>query len=223
LAELLEECCKVEERFFCRVGMMNPDHVVKMLGQLISVYRHEKIFKFLHLPVQSGDNEVLKNMNRRYTVEDFKRIVESFRKEIPEVTLSTDIICGFPGETQEAFQNTLRLVEETQPDIVNISKFYPRPNTPAARMKQIDVNEVRERSRKLTDLVRKVSLSRNLRWVGWTGEILVDEKGKGSSWIGRNYAYKPIVISSDGNLFGKFLFVKVSRAFSTYLEAEIIN
>jgi len=222
LAELLRECCSVSGKFWIRVGMMNPDQVLRLLPWLIDAYKDEKVFKFLHLPVQSGDSETLRRMNRRYTVEEFKEIVNTFREEVLEITLATDIICGFPSESQEAFQKTLKLVEETQPDIVNISKFFARPNTPAEKMAQLDTGEVAERSRKLTELVRKISLKRNQRWLNWQGEIIVDEKGKGSSWIGRNFAYKPIVIKSNENLLGRFIQAQIVEAYSTYLEAEVI-
>jgi MiaB-like tRNA modifying enzyme len=221
LAELLRECCSVKGKFLTRVGMMNPNHVLPVLDELVDAYGDDKIFKFLHLPVQSGDDVTLKQMNRGYTVEDYKAIVCRFRKEFPELTLSTDVICGFPGESQEAFQRTLDLVEEVKPDVVNISKFFPRPNTPAERMEQVGVEEVKSRSQTMSQIVKKVSLEKNKKWLGWEGEILVDEKGKKQSWIGRNFAYKPIVIKDKGNFNGKFLKVKVTKVFSTYLEAEI--
>ena len=223
LAELLGDCCKVKGRFKIRVGMMNPNRVIPMLDELVDAYKHGKIFKFLHVPVQSGDNEILKRMNRRYTAEQFKHIVEVFRKNVPDITISTDVICGFPGETQDAFEKTLRLIEEVQPDIVNISRFFSRPGTPAEKMEQVDYREIRDRSRRTTFLVRQISLKRNKRWLGWKGEILIDEKGKDGSWIGRNFAYKPIVVKSARNLLGKFLEVRVTKVFSTYLEAEIVE
>ncbi len=223
LAELLTECCKVNGKFMLRVGMMNPDHVSRILPKLIESYKNEKIFKFVHVPVQSGDDATLARMNRRYTAKGFKKVVSKFRKEIPKVTLSTDVICGFPGESREAFEKTVRLIEDVEPDIVNISKFFARPRTPAMRMKQLDVTEVMDRSRKLTDLVKKISLDRNQRWLNWEGEILVDEKGRDSSWIGRNFAYKPIVVESHRNLAGKFLRARVNKARSTFLEAEIVD
>ncbi len=223
LAELLQECCKVKGKFLIRVGMMNPHHVLPILPELIEAYKDEKIFKFLHLPVQSGDNEVLKRMKRQYTVEQFKDIVKSFREEFPEITLSTDIICGFPREGLDDFERTLNLVEEVKLDIVNISKFFVRPKTPAKNMEQLDAREVKDRSRRLTRLVNTVSCNRNQRWRNWTGEVLVDEKGKGHSWIGRNYTYKPIVIKTSENIFGQFVRVKVINAFKTYLEGEPVN
>ncbi len=223
LPVLLNKVLKeVKGDFFVRLGMMNPHNVLEILDELIEVYKNDKIFKFLHLPVQSGDDEVLGLMNRFYTVEDFKRIVFSIRKEIPRLTLATDMICGFPGETEEAFRRSLRLIEEVKPDIVNISKFYPRPRTPAERMKQLPSWEVKNRSRRMTETALKVSLERNLSWVSWEGEILVDEMGLNKSWVGRNFAYKPIVVKDEESLLGKFLKVKVKKAFSNYLEAEVI-
>ena len=223
LAELLRECCEVPGRFLIRVGMMNPRHVLKILPELVDSFKNKKIFNFLHLPVQSGDDEVLRRMNRGYSVREFKEIVEVFRKEVPKLTLATDVICGFPGEDSRAFENTIRLIEEVKPDIVNISRFFPRPRTPAEKMKHLDVKLIKSRSRRLSEVVRRISWRRNEEWIGWEGEILVDEKGRGSSWIGRNFAYKPIVVKSNKNLIGRFLKVRVTRAFTTYLEADILE
>jgi MiaB-like tRNA modifying enzyme len=222
LTTLLKECCSIEGKFFIRVGMMNPNHTLKILSDLISIYKNRRIFKFLHLPVQSGDNEVLKMMNRRYTVEDFKRIVHLFRREIPKMTIATDVICGFPGESREAFERTLRLIEEIKPDIVNISKFFPRPKTPAERMKQVDAKEIVFRSRTITNVVNKISFERNASWLGWEGEILIDEKGSDNSWIGRNFAYKPIVVKSENNLLGKIINVRIIKTSKNYLEAKML-
>lgn len=223
LAELLKECCSVDGDFFIRVGMMNPNHAKKILHDLISAYRDKRIFKFLHIPVQSGDDWILKQMNRKYTVEEFKMVVQAFREEIPDITIATDIICGFPGESKDAFERTLRLMEEIKPDIINISKFFPRPNTPAALMKQIDTREISLRSRMMTELANKISLNRNERWIGWEGRILIDEEGTSGSWIGRNYAYKPVVVRSQEDLLGKTVNVKIIEAHTNYLEAKIID
>jgi len=221
LAELLKDICTVKGKFFMRVGMMNPCHAMEILDRLIEAYKDERIFKFLHLPVQSGDDEVLELMNRPYTAEDFKTIVYSFRKEIPQITLATDIICGFPGESEEAFQRSVELIEEIRPDVLNISKFFPRPKTSAEKMEQIPVQEVKERSLRLSTAFWRICHEKNHAWLNWEGEIIVDEKGKGGSWVGRNFAYKPIVVKSRKKLLGKFLQVKVEKAFPTYLVAEI--
>ncbi len=225
LADLLMEACKVEGEFFVRVGMMTPNYTLEILDDLIQAYKNEKVFKFLHLPVQSGDHEVLRRMNRLYAVEDFRKIIHSFRKEIPEITIATDVICGFPGESQEAFERTIQLIKEIQPDVVNISKFFPRPNTPAGKMKPfVHPREVKKRSKRLAELSKKISYERNKGWMNWEGKLLIDEEGKKpSSWIGRNLAYKPMVIRTDEFLLGKFLNVHVVDVFPTYLKAEIMR
>ncbi len=223
LADLLSEVCKIKEKFFIRVGMMTPNYALELLDGLIDAYRDEKVFKFLHLPVQSGDDEVLRLMNRFYSVEDFKKVIYTFRKKFPKITVATDVICGFPGESRDAFEHTVQLVEEVQPDIVNISKFFPRPRTPAAKMKQHPPEEVKARSRRMAEVARRVSFKKNETWMGWEGQILIDEKGKKpASWVGRNCAYKPIVVRRGDFLLGRFVDVRVVKVFPTYLEAEVI-
>src|SRR3989304_5725666 len=134
LAALLKALGDVEGSFKVRVGMMTPNMVTDILDELIEAFKSDNVFKFVHLPVQSGDDGVLKRMRRFYSVRAFKQIVGVFRAAFPEITLATDVICGFPGETRGAFENTLRLIEEVKPDIVNVSKFFARPKTAAAEM-----------------------------------------------------------------------------------------
>jgi tRNA A37 methylthiotransferase MiaB len=159
-------------------------------------------------------------------VDDFKRIVDAFRKAFPEITIATDVICGFPGEDEEAFEDTLRLIGEVKPDIVNVSKFFARPRTAAAKMKEefVPLQEIKRRSVAASNLARKIALEKNKRWVGWSGEVLVDEVGKvPSSWVGRNFVYKPVAVKGAENLLGRTLHVRILRAFSTHLEGEIIK
>lgn len=226
LAELLNALCDVEGSFRVRVGMMTPNMVLDILGDLIQAFKNEKIFKFIHLPVQCGDDQILERMRRFYSVEGFKRIVNAFRASFPEMTLATDVICGFPGEDEEAFEKTLQLIGEVKPDIVNVSKFFARPRTAAAEMQEdfVPFQEVKRRSSFVARLAREVAFERNQRWVGWTGEIFVDEVGKISgSWVGRNFAYKPITIRDAADLLGKTLRVKVVGGFPTYLEGNVFG
>jgi threonylcarbamoyladenosine tRNA methylthiotransferase CDKAL1 len=224
LAALLKALGDVEGDFHIRVGMMTPNLVADILDELIDAFKNEKVFKFVHLPVQSGDDRVLRRMRRFYTVQDFREVVDAFREAFPKVTLATDVICGFPGETREAFENTLKLIVEVKPDIVNVSKFFARPGTAAAEMREafVEPMEIKRRSTEAAKLVKRISWERNKRWIGWTGEVLIDEKGKvPDSWIGRNFAYKPVTVKSPANLLGKTLRVKVAKAFSTYLAGTV--
>jgi MiaB-like tRNA modifying enzyme len=220
LATLLETICTIKGEFFIRVGMMNPNNLLTMLNRLIDVFQNEKIFKFLHLPMQSGNEKVLQLMNRHYKINDFRRIVQTFRERIPELTLATDIICGFPSEDELAFQDSLRLLDEVEPDIVNISKFAPRPKTIAATMKQLPSQIVKDRSKRMADRCKTISLRKNRRWINWRGPILVNEIGRRESLVGRNFAYKPVVINGKRKLLGKRLSVRIYEVTPTYLLGE---
>jgi MiaB-like tRNA modifying enzyme len=225
LAELLQALDGLSGDFKVRVGMMTPNMVTDMQDQLIDAFKSDKVFKFLHLPMQSGDDETLKRMQRFYTTAEFKGIVNSFRTEFPYLTLATDVIAGFPGETARAFENTLKLLEEVKPDVTNVSKFFARPRTAAAQMQDgfVELPEIKRRSTLVAGLAKRISLEQNKRWVGWVGEVLVDEKGKvEGSWVGRNFAYKPVVIKSSDDFLGKSVRVKVVEASTTYLNGVCI-
>lgn len=216
LPELLNEICKIDREFFVRIGMMNPLHTKEILKELIQMYQNEKIFKFLHIPVQSTSNRLLKMMNRGYRIEDFLMIIEKFKKEIPNLTLATDIIVGFPTETEKEFEETMELIKKIRPDIVYISKFGARPMTEAAKMQQLDEEIVSERSKLLHRLTKEIGLEKNKSWIGWKGRIIVDEKVK-NGFVGRNFGYKPIVIRTEKNIFGKFVDVEVEDSTSNCL------
>jgi MiaB-like tRNA modifying enzyme len=220
LPGLLDRLSGFPGKYFVRVGMMTPNLALPILDDLIEAYRSERIFKFLHVPVQSGSDEVLRRMGRRYTVDDFRGLVGRFREEFPMLSLSTDIICGFPGETEEQFEESMRLVEETRPDVLNISRFWPRPGTEAASMEgQHHGRVTKERSRRLSGLWRDLSLEGNLRWVGWEGEALVDEAGRSGGMVARNPSYKPVVLRDPVSM-GLFVKVSVVEAMRGYLVGE---
>ena len=217
LPELLRGISEIPGKFFVRVGMMNPAHVKGIVDELIDAYKSNKIFKFLHLPVQSGSDRILGLMNRDYTVKEFKEIVKGFRKQFPFLTLSTDIIVGFPGETGKDFQRTINLIKKFKPDIVNVSKFGKRPMTKAAEMKQLPNYTIKERAGRLVKMVKEIQLENNKKWLDWEGEVLLDEEGKKGGVIGRNFAYKPIVTKGK---IGTFMRVKITEIHQTFLLAK---
>jgi threonylcarbamoyladenosine tRNA methylthiotransferase CDKAL1 len=222
LPQLLESLSELAGRFYIRVGMMNQNQAEPILDDLIEAYRSEKVFKFLHLPVQSGNDRVLRRMRRRYTVEGFRGTVDRFREAFPRLSLATDIICGFPGETEEQFADSLRLVEEVEPDVLNISRFWPRPGTEASEMDgQLHGRDTKRRSRMLSSQWRRQSIERNQRWVGWRGEVIIDEVGREGSMVGRNHAYKTVVLREPVGL-GEFVGVEVSEARGGYLLASSV-
>ena len=220
LPGLLEGLSGLPGRFFIRVGMMTPNQAMPILDSLIEAYSSDRVFKFVHIPVQAGSDEVLKRMGRRYTVDDYRALAWRFRDELPLVSISTDIICGFPGETEDQFDDSLRLVEETKPNVLNISRFWSRPGTVAASMEgQLHGRVTKERSRRLTELWKEMSMESNLRWVGWEGEAVIDEVGRSGGMVARNIAYKPVVINEPVRV-GDFVNVRITGARRGYLIGE---
>jgi len=213
LVNLLNSVLKIKGDFKVRLGMANPNFVIKYLDDLIKIYKNEKMFRFLHIPVQSGNNRILKLMERKYTAEDYKKIVSKFRKEIPDITISTDIICGFPTETEDEFMDSLNLIMETKPGVLNRNMFWPRPGTKAAGMKQVLSRITRERTRKLTLEFKKLAFENNKKWLGWEGYVLIDEPGRdktSKNFIARNYAYKQVILKGNYKL-GQKIKVKIKE------------
>jgi len=220
LPQLLNEICRIDGRFFIRIGMMNPLHLKRISDDLIDVYTNEKIFKFLHIPVQSFSDKILKDMKRGYAVKYFISCVEKFRKEIPDITISTDIITGYPTETEKDQELNIKFLEKVEFDVVNLSKFGVRPKTFAEKLKQLPNGVVNKRSKELSTVIRQISKKRNGKWLGWKGEVLIDEINDGFV-TGRNYVYKPIIIKEKLQL-GDFVNVKITDAKSNFLIGNLI-
>jgi MiaB-like tRNA modifying enzyme len=193
LPTLVDNVAEIPDDFMIRVGMMNPMYMPRIREGLLKSFENNRVFKFLHIPVQSGSNNVLHDMKRGHTAETFRDIVKRFRGKFSEFTISTDIIVGFPTETRQDFEETVNLLEETRPDIVNISKYSQRPGTSAAKLDQLDAAEVKRRSKIIFDLANKISLENNKRWLGWKGQVLFDEMSDGQI-KGRNFAYKSVLV-----------------------------
>lgn len=221
LAELLRKIVDdVPGEYKIRVGMGNPRHVPKYLDALIDIMKHPNIFKFLHIPVQAGNNDVLKAMRRGHTVETFVDIVKAFKQKIPDMTISTDIIVGYPTETEEQFKDTLQLVREMKPHVINIARFAPRPGTFAASMDgQVHGNIRKERSRALTTLHKELMAEDNQKWLGWKGTVIVDENVK-DGVSSRNFAYKPVIIRQEIPL-GSVVQVNIVDAQPYFLVGEL--
>ncbi len=218
LAELLGAVVEIPGDFRVRVGMMNPSHMRGFLDDLIEIYQSEKIFKFLHIPVQSGSDKVLKDMNRCYTTKDFLRIVSKFR-EAMELTVSTDIIVGFPTETEGDFQETVQLLKRAHPDFLNLSKYWPRKKTKAGEMKQLPRDTIAARSRKVAELFSKMVKKKNRDWIGKACNVTFTDK-KGECFVGRNSLYRPVLVEGK-NLLGKTCSVKIVGSRKSELIGEL--
>lgn len=196
LPALLDAVTDTTGDFMVRVGMMNPMYMPRIRDRLMSSYRSPKVYKFLHVPVQSGSDRVLAAMRRGHTAGTFRDVVRLFREEFPRSTISTDVITGFPSETDEEFEETVSMIRDMRPDMTNISRYSARPGTEAADMEQLDVATIKRRSRIIHDLTTSISLKSNREWIGWRGDVLFAESASQGA-RGRNLAYRPVHVPDE--------------------------
>ncbi|MEX0763805.1 MAG: tRNA (N(6)-L-threonylcarbamoyladenosine(37)-C(2))-methylthiotransferase [Nitrosopumilaceae archaeon] len=221
LPRLISAVSEIERDFMIRIGMMNPMYMVRIRDGLLRSFENTKVFNFLHIPVQSGNNRILKEMKRGHTAQVFRDTNDRFRKKFGKFTISTDIIVGFPSESYEDFEETVDLIKETRPDVINLSRYSARPGTKAAKMTQLDVSEVKRRSKNVYELAKNIANERNAEWLGWRGEVLFDESSDGVI-KGRNFAYKPVVVDEDVKL-GQKIKVEIIKATSYGLYGKSLS
>jgi len=198
LPDLIKEILdKVEGRYMLRIGMTNPDTVFDIVDELVEVLREPRVYKYLHIPLQSADDRVLKLMKRRYTYDEFKYLVLEFRRKVVGISIATDIIVGHPGEDDEAFERTVKAVEELQFDKVHIAQYTIRPRTESAAMKQVPEHVKKFRSSTLAKVVERVGLEVNQEYIGSLAKVVVTHKSIRGNAIGRTYNYKPVVLIGD--------------------------
>ncbi|HOB35788.1 MAG TPA: tRNA (N6-isopentenyl adenosine(37)-C2)-methylthiotransferase MiaB [Bacillota bacterium] len=180
-----------------------------------------KVCNHLHLPLQAGNNRILERMNRGYTAEHYLRIVEKLRAAVPDIALTTDLIVGFPGETEAEFQDTLAMVEKVRFDSAFTFMFSPRRGTPAAKMKgQLDSEIKKERLQRLIKLQNQISLERNQQLVGTVQQVLVEER-TGTINKGRTTSNKLVFFASGRDLSGHLVPVRITNAKTWSLEGEL--
>ncbi|MBC2761831.1 MAG: tRNA (N(6)-L-threonylcarbamoyladenosine(37)-C(2))-methylthiotransferase [ANME-2 cluster archaeon] len=220
LPELLRDVTTVEGDYMIRVGMMNPSTVIDIIDDVIESFKSPHIFKFLHIPIQSGSDRVLQHMNRKHTSEEFEYIVDTFRNNFPGMVISTDFIVGYPTETEQDFIDTLELLKEIRPQKVNITRYSPRPNTPSSQLRDLPSWKKKERSRRLTEVHHTVNRELLKKRIGDTLHVLTTEVGKDNSTIGRDIYYNNIVVKEDLPL-GNWYYMKITGSTITYLIGEI--
>ncbi|KAL6885879.1 hypothetical protein ACP4OV_010140 [Aristida adscensionis] len=205
-----------------RIGMTNPPFILEHLKEIAAVLRHPCVYCFLHVPVQSGSDAVLTAMNREYTVSEFRKVVDTLCELVPGMQIATDIICGFPGETDEDFAQTVDLVKEYIFPQVHISQFYPRPGTPAARMKKVPSNEVKKRSRELTSVFESFSpykgMAGKIERI-WITEIATD----GVHLVGHTKGYIQVLVIAPDSMLGTSANVKITSVGRWSVFGEVIE
>lgn len=210
LSKLLDAITSLLGDFRVRVGMMNPTHALKILAPLRKSFSSPKVYKFIHVPIQSGSDKVLVDMNRHYSVSDFWRVIDAFSG----FSVSTDIICGYPTEGVSEWNETISLIKRLKPAVLNISRFFSRPGTPASLLKCLPSWVIKERSRELTKLNDSISLNRFKSLIGSKRMVLVNEPD-----AGRDDFYNKVVIKAP---FGSFVNALVTGAKTHWLLGESI-
>jgi len=221
LPELLKKILSLKGKFTVRLGMSNPNHILPILDELVEIYKNKKMFKFLHIPLQSGSDKVLKDMNRHYNAEDFKKIMNMLRTEISGITISTDIIAGYPTESEKDFEETIDMLSETKPDIINIARFWSMPGTKASSLPEIMPSIVMKRAEKLMALHNQIALEKNKSFIGKELNVLVDEHKFSEVYVARDITYRHIILRSKEKILGKSVDVKIIGADSHHLIGEI--
>jgi threonylcarbamoyladenosine tRNA methylthiotransferase CDKAL1 len=206
-----------------RVGMTNPPYILEHLSDIAEILNDDRVYAFLHVPVQAGSNRVLLAMNREYTAEDFRLVADTLLAKVPGMTIATDIICGFPSEDEHDFDYTLSLIGHYQFAITNISQFYPRPGTPAAKMKRVPTNIVKDRSRRLTKVFE--SIVPYTYMVGQTVKVWFDvEVSDDRKYsVGHTKAYIKILVPLDESLPGRCYLVKIESAARFHCVGSIVS
>ena len=197
LPELLKAIDKIPGHYRIRVGMMNPATVKGQTGDLIDAFTGDHIFRFVHLPVQSGSDPVLTRMGRGYTVAEFREIVRLFRERYPGITVATDMIVGFYGETEADFSASLDLIRRVKPAKVNVTRYSRRPFTPFAKEKDYPDSVKKDRSRTMNAVAEEVYASLNVLQLGKTVPFIVTETLRKGSVMARSPEYTGIVIRED--------------------------
>ncbi|MFH1367434.1 MAG: tRNA (N6-isopentenyl adenosine(37)-C2)-methylthiotransferase MiaB [Patescibacteria group bacterium] len=198
------------------------NHPKDMTGDLIKIIpKLKKITPYIHLPLQAGDDIILKKMNRPYTTKQYLKIVGLIRKNVPGIAISTDIIVGFPGETKKQFKNTLKVAKEAGYDMAYLAQYSPRPGTAAAKLKDdIQKEEKKKREFNLNEVIKKTAFINNKKLLYTFQEILVDGQ-KNGYYYGRTKTNKVVKFESRKNIIGQFTKVKITKAEPWKLTAEI--
>ncbi|XP_072250734.1 threonylcarbamoyladenosine tRNA methylthiotransferase [Leuresthes tenuis] len=219
LWRLVEE---IPEGAMLRLGMTNPPYILEHLEEMAKILNHPRVYAFLHVPVQSASDSVLMDMKREYCIDDFKRVVDFLKERVPGVTIATDIICGFPGETEEDFQETVELVKCYRFPSLFINQFYPRPGTPAAKMEQVPAHVKKQRTKELSQLFH--SYNPYDHKVGERQRVLVTEESFDAQYyVAHNKFYEQVLVPKRVEFKGKMIEVDIYEAGKHFLKGQPVE
>ncbi|XP_075389475.1 threonylcarbamoyladenosine tRNA methylthiotransferase [Tenrec ecaudatus] len=209
----------IPEGAMLRLGMTNPPYILEHLEEMAKILNHPRVYAFLHIPVQSASDTVLMDMKREYCVADFKRVVDFLKEKVPGITIATDIICGFPGETDQDFQETVKLVEEYKFPSLFINQFYPRPGTPAAKMEQVPAQVKKQRTKDLSRIFH--SYNPYDHKIGERQQVLVTEESFDSKfYVAHNRFYEQVLVPKNPSFMGKMVEVDIYESGKHFMKGQ---
>jgi threonylcarbamoyladenosine tRNA methylthiotransferase CDKAL1 len=221
LPELLRMISEIPGDFKVRVGMMNPFSVLPILDDLVEAFDSDKVFKLLHLPIQSASHSVLKRMNRLHKMDVVDTIITEFRARFEDLSLFTDIIVGFCNETDDEFKETVEWVQKYRPEKVNISRYSPRPHTKAFSFRNLDSRISVQRSHELHKVCEQVKLGSKQAMIGWKGRAFISKYTEIGDVLTRTDAYRPVVISGSNLKPGQYANVEIIAAKPGYFLGKL--
>lgn len=205
-----------------RLGMTNPPYILEHVEAMAKLMAHPRMYTFLHVPIQAAADSVLYAMNREYTQADFRQVVDGIRASNPGATIATDIICGFPGETDEDFEETVELCREYKFPCLYINQFFARPGTPAASMEKCDTKEVKKRTKKLSELFKSYFPHENK--VGNVYRVLCAEVSTDKKhYVAHNKNYDQILVPERPELMGKTFDVEIVKVGKFHMIGKVIE
>ncbi|MCC6639104.1 tRNA (N6-isopentenyl adenosine(37)-C2)-methylthiotransferase MiaB [Candidatus Falkowbacteria bacterium] len=222
--ELLKKINALPGDFWVRFVSSNPQDMSTELIDTIAT--SEKLCNYIHFAVQAGNNRILKRMNRRHTIAQYLALYDRMKEKMPDVGISTDIIVGFPSETDEEFQDTVRLMEQVKYDMAYISKYSARTNTPAWRMKDdVSIDEKKRREEVLTTILKRTAKENAESLVGQTRKVLVEKIGHRGQLVGKDASYRTVSITNtvDESLIGQFVFVTITKSNGLGVDGELVT
>lgn len=205
-----------------RLGMTNPPYILEHLEEIAKILNHPRVYSFLHVPVQSASDSVLMDMKREYCLADFKHVADFLKQRVPDVNIATDLICGFPTETEADFEETMDLVREYKFPSLFINQFFPRPGTPAAKMPKIPAQDVKKRTKRVSELFQ--SYHPYTHKLGEIQQVLVTEVSHDKQYyVGHNKCYDQVLVPKDENLLGKLVEVEITETGKHFMKCCLLG
>ncbi len=211
LPELVGKILSLNYNFKLRIGMMNPGLLYKITDKLINLYKNPKVYKFLHIPIQSASNKVLKDMRRPYKIEKVETIINNFKKEFPNLTISTDIITGYPTETEEDYKQTINFLEKYKPSVLNLSRFSKHKNTEADKLKELPIKIINQRNKEIMNLHRQIAFENKKIFLNMKIKVFVNKKIDSLLYEARDENYNIVLVSSSSDILGQDLEVLIKN------------